>query len=86
MGGDVSAFKKALDQAVREKADVKSLVSERSFEVMDLGETVTRGAVVAALCIALGKPDLGDQYRLYKRFGSLLELGNLRSATVPLGT
>ena len=29
-GGDVSAFKTALDQAVRQRADVKSLVSKRS--------------------------------------------------------
>ena len=48
---------------------------------------------MAALCIALGKPDLGEQCRLYKRFGgvqtavvclteaeaqSLLGLGKLR--------
>ena len=48
---------------------------------------------MAALCIALGKPDLGDQCSLYKRFGgvetavvclteadarSLLGLGKLR--------
>ena len=31
-GGDVSAFEKALDQAVGEKADVKSLVSKGSLE------------------------------------------------------
>ena len=30
MGVDVSAFEKALDQAVGQKADVKSLVSKRS--------------------------------------------------------
>ena len=92
-GGDVSTFEKALDQAVGEKAEVKSLVSKRSLEVRDLDEKVTREEVVAALCIALGKPDLGDQCRLYKRFGgmqtavvrlteadarSLLRLGRLR--------
>ena len=57
-GGDVSAFEKALDQAVGEKANVKFLVSKRTLEVRDLDETVTREEVVAALCIALGKPDL----------------------------
>ena len=29
-GGDVSAFEKALDQAVRQRAEVESLVSKRS--------------------------------------------------------
>ena len=92
-GGDISTFEGALDQAVGEKAEVKSLVSKRSLEVRDLDETVTREEVVAALCIALGKPDLGDQCRLYKRFGgvqtavvrlteadarSLLGLGSIR--------
>ena len=70
-GGDVSAFEKALEQAVWEKAEIKSLVLKRSLEVKDLDETVTREEVVAALCIALGKPDLGDQCRLYKRFGGV---------------
>ena len=70
-GGDVSAFEKALDQAVEQWADVKSLVSKRSLEVRELDETVTRQEVVAALCIPLGKPDLGDQCRLYKRFGDV---------------
>ena len=60
-GGDVSAFEKALDQAVGQRAEVKSLVSKRSVEVRDLDKTITREEVVAALCIALGKPDLGDQ-------------------------
>ena len=77
-GGDVSAFEKALDQAVGEKANVKSLFSKRTLEVRDLDETVTREEVVAALCIALGKPDLGDQCRLYKRFGGV------QTAVVPL--
>ena len=54
-----------------EKAEVKSLVSKRFLEVRDLDETVTREEVVATLCIALGKPDLGDQCRLFKRFGSV---------------
>ena len=64
-----------------------------AVEVRDLDESVTREEVVAALCIALGKPDLEDQCKLYKRFGgvqtavvrlnqadarSLLGLGKLR--------
>ena len=92
-GGDISTFEKALDQVVGEKAEINSLVLKRTLEVRDLDETVTREKVVAALCIALGKPDLGDQCRLYKRFGgvqtavvrlteadarSLLGLGRLR--------
>ena len=48
-GGDVSAFKKALDQAVGEKANVKSLVSKRNLEVRDLDETVTSEVVVTTL-------------------------------------
>ena len=89
----VSAFEKALEQAVGEKANVKSLVSKRSLEVRDHNETVTREKVDAVLCIALVKTDLGDQCRLYERFGgvqtavirltesdarSLLGLGKLR--------
>ena len=35
---------------------------------MDHNETVTREEIVPALCIALGKPDLG---KLYKRFGDV---------------
>ena len=69
--GDVSGFEKALDQAVGEKSNGKSLVSKRNLEVRDLDETVTREEIVAALCNALGKPDLGDQCRLYKRFGGV---------------
>ena len=70
-GADVSAFKKALEQVVGDKAEMKYLVAKRSLEVRDLDETVTREEVVAALCIALGKPDLEDQCRLYKRFGGV---------------
>ena len=92
-GGHAAAFETALDQAVGQRAEVKSLVSKKSVEIWDLDETITREEVVAALCIALGKPDLGDQCRLYKRFGgiqtavvclteadarSLLGLGKLR--------
>ena len=96
-GGDISTFEKALNQAVREKAEVKSLVSKRNLEVSDLKETVIRKEVVAAILIALGNPDLKDQCRLYKRFGgvqtvvvcsteadarSLLGLGRLRVGRV----
>ena len=70
-GGIISAFEKTLDQVVEQKAYVKSLVTKRSLEVRDFDETVTREEVVAALCIALGKPDLWDQYRLYMRFGGV---------------
>ena len=65
-GGDVSAFEKELDRVVGEKVDVTSLVSRRTLEVRDLDETVTREEVVATLCIALGKPSLGDTKRLSK--------------------
>ena len=44
-GGDVSAFEKALDQAVGGKAEVKSLVSKRSLEIRHLDDTVTREEV-----------------------------------------
>ena len=47
------------------------MVSKRSLEVRDLDETVTREEVVAALCIAMGKPNLGDQCRLNKRFSGV---------------
>ena len=47
------------------------MVSNRSLEVRDIDENVTREEVVATLCIALGKPDLGKQCRLYKHFGSV---------------
>ena len=66
-GGDILVFAKALDQVVGEKAEVKSLVSKRSLEVRDLDEIVTREDIVAALCIVLGKTDLRDQCKLYKR-------------------
>ena len=38
--------------------------SKKTLEVRDFDETVTREEVVAALCIALGKPELRDQRRL----------------------
>ena len=47
------------------------MVPKRSLEVRDLDETIIREEVVAALCIALCKPDLGDQCRLYKCFGGV---------------
>ena len=46
-GGDISAFEKALDQAVGQRAEVKSLVSKRSLEIRDLDKTVTREEFVA---------------------------------------
>ena len=52
-GGDVSAFEKELERVVWDKADVRSLVSKRSFGVRHLDETVTREEVVAAVCITL---------------------------------
>ena len=70
-GGDVSALEKVLDQEVGEKAGVKSLVLKRSFEVGELDEIVTTAEVDTTLCIVLGKPDLGDQCRLYMRFGGV---------------
>ena len=65
------ASEKALDQVVEEKVNIKSLVSKRTVKVRDLDETVTREEILAALCIAVGKPKLGDQCRLYKRFGGV---------------
>ena len=70
-GGDVLTFEKALDRAVVEKAEVRSLVPNRCLEIRELNKTVTREEVVAALCIALGKPDHGGPCRLYKRFGGV---------------
>ena len=48
-GGEVSAFEKALDQAVGQRAEVKSLDLKRSLEVRDLDETITRDEAVATL-------------------------------------
>ena len=64
-------LRKGARRGGRGKAEIESLVSKRSLEVRDLYKTVTRKEVVAALCIALGKPDLGNQCRLYKRFGGV---------------
>ena len=61
---DVLASEKALDRVVGEKAEVGSLVSERSLKIREPDKTVTREEVVAALCIALGKPYFGDPCRL----------------------
>ena len=85
---------------VLKKGGYVSTFSKRFLEVRDLDETVTREEVVAVLCIALGKSDVGDQCRLYKRFGgvqtavvrltevdarSLLGLGRLRIGWVNCG-
>ena len=50
---------------------MRALVSERSLEIRDLDETVTREEVVAALYLQLGRPDLERTCRLYKRFGGV---------------
>ena len=47
-GGDVSAFRKELDQAVRERSEISALVSTRSLEIRDLDETVEKEEVVSA--------------------------------------
>ena len=51
-GGDVSTFDKALNQVVGEKAEVKSLVSKT--------RQAQEKRLLPHLCIAIGKPDLGD--------------------------
>ena len=47
-GGDVSAFRKELDLAVGERAQISALVSTRSLEIRDLDETVEKEEVVSA--------------------------------------
>ena len=49
-GGDVSAFRKQLDQAVGERAEISALVSTRSIEIRDLDETVEKEKVVSLPC------------------------------------
>ena len=49
-GGDVSAFRKQLDQAVGERAEISALVSTRSIEIRDLHETVEKEKVVSLPC------------------------------------
>ena len=92
-GGDIPAFKKALDQAVGARADVRTLVTTKVVEIRDFDETTTRKEVTAALSKALGRGELGTPCRLYSRFGgvkasvvqlakadaeSLLRLGKIR--------
>ena len=60
-----------LNRVVGDKADVRPLASKRTLEAKDLDKTDTREEVVAALCTVLGKPELEDQCRLYKRFGGV---------------
>ena len=92
-GGDVSAFRKELDLAVEERAQISALVSSRSLEIRDFDETVDKEEVLDALCSALGRPALDGSCRLCTRFGVvktavirlaeadaalLLQLGKLR--------
>ena len=92
-GGDVSAFRKELDLAVGERAEISALVSTRSLEIRDLDEIVEKEEVVSALCLALGRPAFEGSCRLFTRFGGvktavirlaeadaacLLQLGKLR--------
>ena len=96
-GGDISAFKKALDKAVGTRADVRTLVMTKVVEIRDIDETTTREEVAAALRKALGREELGVPCRLYSRFGgvraavvqlaeadakSLLQLGRIRPGWV----
>ena len=91
--GDVSAFRKELDLAVGERAQIPALVSTRSLEIRDLNEAVEKEEVVDALCLALGRPALDRSCRFFTRFGGvktavirlaeadaarLLQLGKLR--------
>ena len=92
-GGDIRAFKKALDQAVGARADVRTLVTTKVVEIRDVDETTTREEVAAALSKALGREELVAPCRLYSRFDgvraavvqlaeadakSLLQLGRIR--------
>ena len=70
-GGDVSAFRKELDLAVGERAQISALVSMRSFEIRDLDETVEKEEVVDALCLALGRPALNGFCRPFTRFSGV---------------
>ena len=47
--GDVLAFEKAFSRTVGGKTEVRSLVSNRSLEIRDLDEIMTRDEVVAVL-------------------------------------
>ena len=68
-GGDVSAFRKQLDQVIGERVEISALVSTRSLEIRDLGETVEKEEVVSALCLALRSLALDWPCRLITRFG-----------------
>ena len=61
-GGDISAAKKALAQAVEVMANISALVPKRSLEIMDLIETVEKEEVVAPprclTCTDKGKKDV----------------------------
>ena len=96
-GGDVSAFHKELDRAVRERAEISALVSARSLEIRGLDETVDKEEVLSAPCLALGRPALDGSCRLFARFGGvkttvirlaeadatrLLDLGKIRIGCV----
>ena len=70
-GGDIPAFKKALDQAVGARADVRTLVTTKVVEIRDIDETTTREEVGAALSKALGREELEAPCRLYSRFGGV---------------
>ena len=70
-GGDVSAFRKELDRAARERAEILALVSTRFLEIRDLDETVEKEEVVSALRLALGRPALYGSCRLFIHFGEM---------------
>ena len=55
-GGELSAFREELDQAIGEKAEISALVSTRSLEIRDLDGTVEKEEVVSVLCLALDRP------------------------------
>ena len=97
-GGDVSAFRKELDLAVGERAQISALVSTRSLEIRDLDEIVEKEEVVSSLCLALSRPALDGSCRLFTRVGGvktavirlaeavvalLLQLRKLRIGWVP---
>ena len=70
-GGDVSAFRKELDRAVGERAEISALVSTRSFEIRDLNKMVEKEEVVSALCLALGRTTCDGSCTLFARFGEV---------------
>ena len=92
-GGDVSVFRKELDQTAGERAEISALVSTRSLKIRDLDETVEKEEVVSALCLGLGSLAFEGSCRLFTRFDGvktavirlaeadaarLLQLGKLR--------